>query len=46
MFGGEVEGSGTTRPIQPPLGAIRPRIPSAKPSWGGPGMSMMDDEIL
>lgn len=43
MFGGDVGG---TQPVQPPFGARRPRIPIAKPSWGGPGMSMMDDEIL
>lgn len=45
--GGDGEGSGrTTQPVQPPLRARRPMIPKAKPSWGAPGMSMMDDEIL
>lgn len=46
MFGGEVGGSGAAQSVQPPLGARRPRIPVAKSSWGAPGISMMDDEIL
>lgn len=48
LFGGGGGGGsgGAAQPVQPPLRARSPMIPKAKPSWGAPGMSMMDDEIL